>query len=454
MVIGEPPLERVYHLGSGDCRWDKGTIPFQIVQVLRDGLFFSRGWGHFGYDRIAALRVDDYPLTSQRYYSGLSSDRRICREIRQLMRVKQYGVIPEFMLSSHVLTRAGELVGVEKIVPLAVKALQKLCHEGSITVGAHGRSHLDERQYREGGKVGAAEFAHLPADEARVHLEDNIAWINRVFGVAPRSFVAPAWATSLGAKEVACRLFDYVCESEQKLEAGQSELFSQECASGCLILPETVRATSSSIDLASEGLWRAVFDAGIPAHFLAHGPYLFNPLGSKGRQWSMAAAAAAVVGAATMANCLSGPVAGIGAFAALAACLYVGRHFGGDLLRFTLATRAKWRRCMLEQVVVVASRAGATWLPLTNLGRLARAYNRMTIVRAGQVREHRSIEWTNTTALPPGIAYFVPQHVVKPVLDGRTVPGPIAGAISLGTLHTGPHRLDYVLPDGFPDRGA
>ena len=436
-----------------DPIWQLGTVDQpKLLSTLEHEIFFKHGEGHFGFNGLAALRVDDYPLTSERFLktNGKVSDRRIKREIEEIIAACRGKALPEFMVTSHVLLPSGKLIRVSEIVPESINLLKYLYSQGIININAHGRSHVDEAVFLQTGRVLPEEFFNLTDEETVSHLEESIKFIRETFGKKPTGFVPPCWSYNLSnTKKLASRYFQYLADSNQRLERGEAEPFGSRMNSGTVHMPETIRATSPKLNLTATELWETYVKTGIPLHFVVHGPYLTEPLAwiSKliNSHYKLSAFSVIIVlsGVLLLFDALLLRIslavifcAGIG--------MWFNRHLLADMLRRYIVRLPSQKRKSLKEVMRVASGCGVRWVSLEDLAAIACAYGNLELISAVIQGNYAQVRFIAHVPVPAGIAYFSPSKVIAAEIDTQQLLNFIDNKIDLGGISAGEHILIYT----------
>jgi len=434
--------------------WQLGTVDRpELLVIIENEIFFKRGMGHFGFNALTALRIDDYPLTSEKYLkSGCRAhDRRIMQEIKNIMKACSGKALPEFMIASHILLPSGTLTSVAEIVPGSVHLLRELYSRKFININAHGRSHVDEAAFLQNGSIIPGEFSRLTDDETRTHIEDSISFIKEAFSKTAVGFVPACWSyNNSNTKKLAARYFSYLADSNQRLERGEAEPFGAIMDTGTVHIPETIRATSPSLDLASPELWDTYFKTGIPAHFMAHGPYFMDPIFWLIKLLRKQAPAASCL--LIMAGAICFYVLNLSSFLVLLAALslagltgWFNRHAVAAIMRRFLELLPVVKRKTLGEVVKVASGCSARWVYLEQLADIAKAYGQLEPVYSGINDTGHWVKFIAHTPIPEGIAYFAPSRVLSASLDGHPLTGLKANRIDFGRIPEGEHILVYSI---------
>jgi hypothetical protein len=417
---------------------------------IEGAIFFRRGLGHFGFDRCAAIRLDDYPLTSEAWL--LSGRRRKEPDIlRELQRIQPAGsdVKITCMVNSHILDADARLKRIDELVPACLSFLRARMRKARMEVGAHGRSHIDEGAFLAERRISPLEFATINEKETHEHLKECSSFIGEYFGKKPDGFVAPCWGYRDGlTKKAAAEYFGWIADSNQRFQQGKAEPCGWVDGQGAVHLTETVRATSSEVDLSRDEPWMLYFDAGLPVHFVIHGPYMRDPLAiltkhEKTIGLGLFVAFGALIGMTARTNLLTSAV-GLTALLASVLLLNARRAWLGGLIREMLVRVSPLKRCSVRSIYSAGARNGARWMFLGEMSSLLKAYRGLSVVASGADGNTRWIQLSAACDLPEGVAYFCPQRVAHALLDGRSLP--VRGnRLSLGTIAKGEHRLQYVL---------
>ena len=223
----------------------------------------------------AYLRIDDFPSTGYEFAThGTVDDTDRGRRLMAVIRAtSRHGVVPEFMVCTHVVDRAGHLHGIDELYPGTVRLMRRLADEGQLIVNAHGMLHLREKLYLERGVVDAREFLGLGEEETARRLDIICDFIVRIFGRKPRGFVAPAWGYETGTtKRVASRYFDYIADSYDSWQAGTALPFGTlDPQDGFVHFPETWRYGLYSVERSNPHTWARAIASRSPVHLMQHG---------------------------------------------------------------------------------------------------------------------------------------------------------------------------------------
>lgn len=223
----------------------------------------------------AFLRIDDFPSSGYEFAMlGRANDGAQLRRLDSIVRVtSRFGVVPEFMVSSHVIDRSGAVYAMDVVFPRTTAHMCRLSNNGRIVVNAHGVFHLRAEAYVRDGKIDPFEFVGLDEATTARKLDAICEFIRRVFKKEPRGFVAPSWGYEPGVtKRVASRYFDYIADSYDSWRQGLTPAFGTvDPVYGFVHFPETWRYGAYSLDRASPILWRQALIEGVPIHFMQHG---------------------------------------------------------------------------------------------------------------------------------------------------------------------------------------
>lgn len=237
----------------------------------------------------AFLRIDDFPSSGYEFAMlGRANDGARLRRLNSIVRgTSQYGVIPEFMVSSHVLDRSGAAYTMDVVFPQTTARMRRLSNDGKIVVNAHGMFHLRAEAYVRDGRIDPFEFVGMDEATTAGKLDANCEFIRRVFNKEPRGFVAPSWGYEPSVtKRVASRYFDYIADSYDSWDRGLTPAFGTVDPSyGFVHFPETWRYGAYSLDRARAAFWRQALAEGVPIHFMQHGariPGEWRPLIERG----------------------------------------------------------------------------------------------------------------------------------------------------------------------------
>lgn len=237
----------------------------------------------------AFLRIDDFPSSGYEFAMlGRANDGERLRCLDSIARAtSRFGVVPEFMVSSHVIDRSGAVYPMDVVFPHTTARMCRLSNDGKIVVNAHGMFHLRAEAYVRDGKIDPLEFVGLDEAATAQKLDAICEFIRRVFNKEPRGFVAPAWGYEPGmTKRVASRYFDYIADSYDSWNRGLTPAFGiVDQKYGFVHFPETWRYGAYSLDRARPAFWRQALIEGIPIHFMQHGariPGEWRPLVERG----------------------------------------------------------------------------------------------------------------------------------------------------------------------------
>lgn len=236
----------------------------------------------------AFLRIDDFPSSGYEFATlGRANDGEQLRRLDSIIRAtSRFGVVPEFMASSHVLDSTGTMYPIDVVFPRTTARMRRLSGDGRIVVNAHGMFHLRKEPYLCDGQIDPLEFVGLDDAATATKLDAICEFIRRVFGKEPRGFVAPAWGYELDVtKRIASRYFDYIADSYDSWANGLTPAFGTlDPVHGFVHFPETWRYGAYSLQRADPTYWRQVLRAGTPVHFMQHGvriPGEWRPLVEK-----------------------------------------------------------------------------------------------------------------------------------------------------------------------------
>jgi hypothetical protein len=237
----------------------------------------------------AFLRIDDFPSSGYEFAMlGRANDGEQLRRLDSVVQATlEFGVVPEFMVSSHVLDPSGAMHTMDELFPNTTHRMRRLSDEGKILINAHGMCHLREEAYLSKGQIDPFEFIGLDEPSTVRKLDAICEFIRRVFKKEPRGFVAPSWGYEPGVtKRVASRYFDYIADSYDSWQEGLTPSFGTiDPVCGFVHFPETWRYGSCSLDRADPPFWRQAMLKGVPIHFMQHGPRIpgeWRPLVEKG----------------------------------------------------------------------------------------------------------------------------------------------------------------------------
>jgi len=237
----------------------------------------------------AFLRIDDFPSSGYEFATrGRANDGKQLRRLDSIVRVaSRFGVVPEFMASSHVIDRSGAVYAIDEVFPRTTARMRRLSDSGKIVVNAHGMFHLRADVYVRDGRIDPLEFVGLDEAATARKLDAICEFIRRVFDKEPRGFVAPSWGYEPGVtKRVAARYFDYIADSYDSWCQGSTPAFGTvDPVYGFVHFPETWRYGAYSLDRARPAFWRQALDDDIPIHFMQHGmriPGEWRPLVERG----------------------------------------------------------------------------------------------------------------------------------------------------------------------------
>ncbi|NLE74958.1 MAG: hypothetical protein GX604_10080 [Actinobacteria bacterium] len=223
----------------------------------------------------AYLRVDDFPYTGELFarYGYFRDSWMRDRFLRILDTCTRYTVVPEFMVSSHALSRDGTLVRFDEVMPATLLAMTEAFRDGLINVNAHGMLHLDPETYLATGNVDSQEFSSLSEHDTYDHLNNVCVFIMEVFGKKANGFVAPAWGyNELVTKRVASQFFLYIADSYDRWLRGMCLDFGAiDPEFGFVHFPETWRYGSYSRATSITNYWRHRLADFRTLHLMQHG---------------------------------------------------------------------------------------------------------------------------------------------------------------------------------------
>jgi hypothetical protein len=261
--------------------WQFGIVSFPAwFRMMENALFFNDGKPHLAPGPYVAFRIDDLPVTGQLFVQRGYNDDQACREIQEIQAAHRlFGAKMEYMISSHVITLAGDLKPAAEVAPKAFRLLRELYQRGEINIGAHGVAHLDVETYRRTHQIVPQEFFGLDKTATRKSLESLKQGLAEFFGKDRLGFVAPAWGYKEGVtKPEAARLFSYIADSNQHLQQSDGRNLFGTMWNDCVSLFETWRSGMCGIKMADKGLFRAYLKAGLPIHMMLHGLFTRDPL--------------------------------------------------------------------------------------------------------------------------------------------------------------------------------
>lgn len=237
----------------------------------------------------AFLRIDDFPSSGYEFAMlGRANDGERLRRLDSIIRAtSRFGVVPEFMVSSHVIDRSGAVYAMDVVYPSTTARMRRLSNDGKIVINAHGMFHLRAEAYVRDGRIDPFEFVGLDEAATARKLDVSCEFIRKVFEKEPRGFVAPSWGYEPGVtKRVASRYFDYIADSYDSWNLGLTPAFGTvDSEYGFVHFPETWRYGADSLDRANPACWRQALLKGIPIHFMQHGsriPGAWRPLVKQG----------------------------------------------------------------------------------------------------------------------------------------------------------------------------
>lgn len=224
----------------------------------------------------AFLRIDDFPSCGYEFAMlGKANDAERLRRLDVIVRAtSRFGVVPEFMVSSHVIDRSGAIYPMDVVFPRTTARMCRLSQSGQIVVNAHGMLHLRAEAYVRDGSIDPLEFVGLDEVTTAQKLDMSCEFIRKVFWKEPRGFVAPSWGYEPDVtKRVASRYFDYIADSYDSWDRGLTPAFGTvDPDYGFVHFPETWRYGADSLNRANPVYWRQALRKGIPIHFMQHGP--------------------------------------------------------------------------------------------------------------------------------------------------------------------------------------
>jgi hypothetical protein len=152
---------------------------------------------------VGCLRLDDAPgTTEQQLHGSAKPDRTQAGQLRHLCsKLGDSGaqlVVAVTAQANH----DGGVAPTDVVWPKATAVLRGGVEAGVFEPACHGLSHLDERAYREEGRIEPREFLRLEAAEAGQRLDAATTWLRTTIG-EPQSFIAPGWGYSPGTLEAA-----------------------------------------------------------------------------------------------------------------------------------------------------------------------------------------------------------------------------------------------------------
>lgn len=242
-----------------------------------------------GHKAQAFLRIDDFPSSGYEFaVLGRANDGEQLRRLESVVQAtSQFGVVAEFMVSSHLLDRSGVTYPMDVVFPRTTARMRQLSDDGKIVINAHGMLHLRAEVYLRDGHIDPFEFVGLDDTATASKLDTICEFIRRVFHKEPRGFVAPSWGYEPGVtKPVASRYFDYIADSYESWQLGLTPFFGTiDEVCGFVHFPETWRYGAYSLDRSRSAVWRQALLKDIPIHFMQHGPRIpgeWRPLIEKG----------------------------------------------------------------------------------------------------------------------------------------------------------------------------
>lgn len=237
----------------------------------------------------AFLRIDDFPSSGYEFAMlGRANDaERLCQLDSIVRATSRFGVVPEFMVCSHVIDRSGAVYAMDVVFPQTTARMRRLSNDGKIVINAHGMFHLGAEAYVRDGRIDPFEFVGLDEAATAQKLDAICEFIRKVFEKEPRGFVTPSWGYEPGVtKRVASRYFDYIADSYDSWDQGLTPAFGTVDPNyGFVHFPETWRYGAYSLDRARPAFWRQALAEGVPIHFMQHGariPGEWRPLVERG----------------------------------------------------------------------------------------------------------------------------------------------------------------------------
>jgi hypothetical protein len=237
----------------------------------------------------AFLRIDDFPSTGYEFAQlGRANDAERLRRLDAIVRAtSQFGVVPEFMVSSHVIDRTGAVYAMDVVFPRTTARMCRFSNSGKIVVNAHGMFHLQTEAYVRDGRIDPFEFVGLDEATTAQKLDAICEFIRKVFQKEPRGFVAPSWGYEPEVtKRVASRYFDYIADSYDSRDRGLTQAFGTvDPDYGFVHFPETWRHGAYSLNRARPAFWRQALAESVPIHFMHHGARIsgeWRPLVERG----------------------------------------------------------------------------------------------------------------------------------------------------------------------------
>ncbi len=432
--------------------WQLGIVSdYEYFRHFEEIIFFKQGNGHFGFDNLTSLRIDDYPLTSEKYLksSKFISDNEIKKEIHNIQKSCLDKAKPEYMISSHIMEPSGKIVPITEKVPESLRYLNQLYKQEKININAHGRSHIDEKKYLAEKTISPFEFSFITAEETREHFEENIKFIKDYFGKLPQGFVAPCWGYNLGVtKRVAGEFFSYVADSNQNLEDGMAEFFGHVDKNGVVHLPETVRATSKIVNLSEFVIWRTHFSSGLPIHFMAHGPILHDPMDWMYKRKKEIVPLVLCYFLLAVFIVLNSPLPykALTLFVLCFAGVFglIFRKSIIDRLRYQMLRLPCFTKYSLRSVVEAGINSNANWVFLEDMAKIARAYSQLNVTENGCDGSKYWVEFDVGEDIPEGIAYFAPCRVIHARLDKGEILRTEGNRILFNEIKKGNHFIDYA----------
>lgn len=223
----------------------------------------------------AYLRVDDFPYSGELFakYGCFKDAWMRDRFLRILDTCTRYAVVPEFMVGSHALSRDGDLMRFDEVMPATIGAMTEAFRDGLININAHGMLHLQADLYLATGDINPLEFSSLAEHETRNRLDSVRVFISEVFGKEACGFVAPAWGYNRGVtKRVASEFFSYIADSYDHWVQGLCLDFgSIDPEFGFIHFPETWRYGSYSTRVSITRFWQELLAETQTLHLVQHG---------------------------------------------------------------------------------------------------------------------------------------------------------------------------------------
>lgn len=270
-------VERRPHLFMGVSPWQLGSpvMPY-LYPLLKAWLSQRAGLETMPASPLAAFRFDDLPATAHEVISASRVDELDHARAATIGRLRRFanerGVVMSFAYSTHFPTADG-FGRIADRMPCSVAELKKGQAEGSFEIGSHGMVHLrhpgDRRPEAESDH---REFIDLDERATEDHIAASKGEIERAFGLAPRFFVAPAWAYRQGVtKPAAAKHAAISIDSTQHVESGDCPpIGATDPETQRPSLAETFRPGASLLNFTNPDFWRCYAVAGIPIHFMQH----------------------------------------------------------------------------------------------------------------------------------------------------------------------------------------